>query len=304
MGLLTVVGQGLAGTLAALEAERKGHDFRVVDVGSGASATRAAAGLFNPITGPRFSSDRGRWDTITPYYQKLEQKLGVGFFHPLPLLRPWAGANVGKETFPRSAPGWSAVAQEQGVWVEGGGWIDLPTLVDAARARFLAQGRLEERLFEADEGRGQSVVWAGGLADFTGHLWSGVPGVTGSWQGVRGDVLTVRIPDLEMDHGEVGYRFLLPLGGGLFRWGATHESDVLDTDYRKDAKLLLERELSTRVGARSHKTVGHAWGVRPSTRTGAPMVLAHPDEPGWTLFNGFGGRGTVLVPRWLERLPF
>lgn len=300
---MIVVGQGLAGTLAALEAEARGIDFVVVDQGSGDTATRAAAGLFNPLTGPRFTPGDD-WDVLVPYYRSLEQRLGTALVHTLPLVRPLgsgSGAKVGPEHFPRQRPGWSArveiVRGEPQVVIEGGGWVDLPALLDAARTRWSRQGRLEERRFDPKEGRGRRVLWCPG-ASLVGGPWE--PVVQGRWQPVRGDVLTVTIPGLSQDFGEVGTRFLLPLGGSLFRWGATHESDIDDQGLRPEARTLLEEELRTRLG-RPSEVVDHRWGVRPSSRSHRPLVLPHPDEPGWTLFDGLGGRGVAQGP--LE-LPF
>lgn len=302
-----IVGAGLAGTLAGLEAERRGKSFVVVDEGAGAPATRAAAGLFNPLTGPRFTVDGDGWDTLVPFYLDLEQSLGVALLHQIPLVRPWDGAKVGPGDFPRKAPGWTAeliFSGDGGVRIEGGGWVDLPVLLDAVRTRWVETGRLEPRRFGLPEGRGRTVLWCGGVADFTGAVWGSVPGVAGKWQAVRGDVLTVRIPGLNLEHGEVGPRFLLPLGEELYRWGATHESDVTDQGFRPEARESLEKALRDRLAGLGFAVVDHRWGVRPASRTKSPLVVAHPDEPGWTLFNGFGGRGVALVPRWLEKLPW
>lgn len=290
--MTTIVGQGLAGTLLGLELERRGRDFVVVDEGSGAPATRAAAGLFNPLTGPRFSEPDPGWDRIVPHYRDLEQRLGVALVHPLPLHRPLAGTKVGPEVFPKAAPGWSAHLHggpDGAVVIDGGGWVDPGALLDAARARWKAAGRLEERRFGPSEGRGSPVFWCGGVGDLAGEVWG--PSVAGLWQPVRGDVLTVRIPGLVLDHGEIGSQFLLPLGDDLFRWGATHEYDVADQGPRPEARALLERALAARLGHRSFEVVDHRWGVRPSSRSHRPLVVVHPDEPGWTLVNGFGGRG-------------
>lgn len=294
---MTIVGHGLAGALAALAAEKRGIDFVVIDEGSGSTATRAAAGLFNPLTGPRFTPGE-HWDTLVPFYRGLEQGLGVALVHLLPLARPLgpgSGAKVGAEAFPRRGPGWSARVETLGgvpqVVIEGGGWVDLPVLLDAARARWASQGRLESRRFTPAEGRGRRVLWCPG-ASLVGGPWG--PVVEGRWQPVRGDVLTVRIPGLELEYGEVGTRFLLPLGQGLFRWGATHESDVDDLRARPQARVLLENELAARVGA--FEVLDHRWGVRPASRSHRPLVLVHPDEPGWTLFDGLGGRGVALGP--------
>ncbi len=297
---LIIVGQGLAGTLAALRAEARGISFVVVDEGSG-SASRVAAGLFNPLTGPRFSADTLGWEILVPYYRELELLLGQSFVHTLPLRRPWTGAKIGAEAFPRAAPGWRATADAEGVWIEGGGWVDLPRLLEAARSRWADAGRLEQRNFDPAEGRGGSVLWCGGASDFTGP-WRAVPEVADRWQPVRGDLLTVRIPDLDLGHAEVGPRFLIPLGSQLYRWGATHESDVDHRGIRPEARALLEAELRLRLGKLPFEVVDHQWGVRPASRTKAPILAVHPRESGWTLFNGFGGRGVAWIPRWLDRL--
>lgn len=304
--MLLIVGQGLAGTLAGLEAERRGLDFLVVDEGSGRTATRAAAGLFNPLTGPRFTADTDGWDRIVPHYQDLEQRLGAGFLHTLPLHRPWSGAKARPGRFPQEAPGWSARADGTGVWIDGGGWVDLPKLLDAARAHWKSTGRCEERRFSPDEGRGRSVLWCAGTADLAGPVWGAVPGVAGLWQPVRGDVLTVRIPSLTQPWAEVGPRFLVPVGDNLFRWGATHESGVDDQGFRPGARTTLEEALTRWLESQfpdrrpPFEVTGHVWGVRPSSRTGRPLVVRHPDEPGWALFNGLGGRGVAMGPRFVD----
>lgn len=300
--MLTIVGQGLAGTLAAFEAARRGLDFRIVDEGSGATASRAAAGLFNPLTGPRFTADTDGWDRIVPFYRDLEQRLGVALIHEIELVRPLVGASA--DRFPRSAPGWSAEVDPSGskVVIWGGGWLDLDALLDAARALWLGQGRLEERRF-GSEGFGDRVWWCGGVADLLTGPWKGLEEVKSRWQPVRGDVLTVRIPGRPAGAAEVGPLFLLPLGEGRFRWGATHEIDVADFGFRPLAREQLLRSLASQLGGQPFEVVDHRWGVRSTGRNRSPLVERHPDEPGWMLFNGFGGRGVSLIPRWLERLP-
>jgi len=298
--MMTIAGGGLAGTLMGLEAERRGLDFRVFDDFSGAPATRAAAGLFNPLTGPRFSPGAS-WDRIVPFYREIEQRLGVSVVQLVDLYRPLKGAFVDKSSFPRTAPGWRATVVDDAVKIEGGGWVDLPLLVDTARARWLAAGQLEPRRVTGVDLHGKEVVWCGGLADLQGE-WRTVTGVQGAWQPVRGDVLTVKIPGLARDWAEVGPRFLIPLGDNVYRWGATHESDVDDQGFRPEARRLLEGELSAYLGHQSFKVVDHRWGVRPASRLRHPLVVRHSLEPRWTLFNGFGGRGVAQIPLWLDRV--
>lgn len=302
--MLTIAGQGLVGTLAGLEAEARGLEFRVVDSGSGISATRAAAGLFNPLTGPRFTAAEEDWSRLTTFYLDLEQRLGLKLVHSLPLQRPLRGAKIGPEAFPRSGPGWAATLVEDGngpaVRIDGGGWIDLEALLDGARQRWLRTGRLEERWLGAEEVQGARVLWCTGPRGLASGPWAEMPGVRGAWQGVRGDVLTVVIPGFRLEHAEVGPKFLLPLGEGRYRWGATHEIDVLDEGPRPAAREELEKSLADRLG-QPFEVVDHRWGVRPASRNRAPLVMNHPAEPGWALCNGFGGRGVVQAPEAVTR---
>ena len=50
-----IVGQGLAGSLLALELEKRGRKIHVVDNNPSTSSSKVAAGLYNPITGRKMT---------------------------------------------------------------------------------------------------------------------------------------------------------------------------------------------------------------------------------------------------------
>jgi glycine/D-amino acid oxidase-like deaminating enzyme len=297
-----IAGAGLAGTLLALEAERLGHAFVVRDGESGRWSSRVAAGLFNPLLGPRMSADAGDWSLLEPRYREWESRFGVEFFHPRVIERPLNGSLVTPADFPRHGPGWSAVVDGELVKITGGGWVDLPTLLNAAHTRWKAQGRWIAGYLAPEEARGLTVVWCGGVKDFTSPVWRTDPLVACHWQAVRGDVLTVDAPECQRKTIWIGGRFLLPLGGSRFRWGATHVSDDAGLDERPEVRTILQRELAQMPGVGPFQVTDHQWGVRPSTRTGAPLIGRHATEPSWYLFNGFAGKGVSAIPRQLETI--
>ena len=69
-----IVGQGLAGSLLALELEKRGRKIHVVDNNPSTSSSKVAAGLYNPITGRKMTKT---WmaDELFPnlvnYYEAL-----------------------------------------------------------------------------------------------------------------------------------------------------------------------------------------------------------------------------------------
>ena len=294
-----IVGGGLAGTLLGLEFERLGRRFRWFDQGSGATSSQVAAGLFNPLLGPRMSPDPGDWSELATRYRDWEKRLAAKFFYPMPMRRPLRGTKVTEADFPRKGQGWEAVVEGEEVFITGGGWVDLPVLLAAARKRGLARGVLEQRLVPAEEAQGHKVVWCGGLADFSSPAWQNDPLVKGRWQAVRGDLLTLKAPQCRQEHISIGVRFLLPLGKGLFRFGATHESDVLSMDERPLVRDHLLAEAALVPGLGNFELIDHRWGIRPASRTLEPLVGRHATQENWFLFNGFSGKGVSAIPRQL-----
>lgn len=301
---VTIVGQGLAGSLAALAAWDRGLDFVVIDEQGGQTASRAAAGLFHPLIGPRFTPSDVNWLGLIPFYRHWEQRLGRSLVHVQDFLRPWATAKIPASRLTRTGPGWSTswetVHGEVFLREQGGGWIDIPMLLDSVRQRLSHEGRLQERVVSENELRGKTVWWCTGVPGLLSRAWA--PLVEGRWQGVRGDVTTWKTNQNPLPPALIAQRFVLPMGPGLVRFGATHEADVLDWQPRPSALETLRQDWLRYGGKQDDELSQHAWGVRPSSRNGKPLILVHPDEPGWTLFNGFGGKGVSQIPSSLVAL--
>src|SRR4051812_34785476 len=77
---VTIVGQGIAGTLLAWELEQAGLPFRIYDAGHEGAASRVAAGIINPVTGQRLAKS-WRVDELLPLaraaYVEVGARLGI-----------------------------------------------------------------------------------------------------------------------------------------------------------------------------------------------------------------------------------
>src|SRR6478609_7832556 len=92
---IIIVGQGLAGTLLALELEKLGRRVRIIDDHHRDAASPVAAGLINPVTGMRLSPTAGAAELI-PFaistFRALELKFGVPLYRDMAVFRAYENA--------------------------------------------------------------------------------------------------------------------------------------------------------------------------------------------------------------------
>jgi glycine/D-amino acid oxidase-like deaminating enzyme len=246
-------------------------------------------------------------------YPLLEKKLNSSFYFPMPLLRifPDAGAaNLWEEKsmhpevesfIDANSISDSEVHYRQphgsGV-VKGAGWLDLPAYLDAARDFFIAQQAFEEREVSTQDilnwlQAGDLVIQCTGWKPMQQSLWSDLPIQTN-----KGQVLTVRVNDLTDAYMCNFGKFLIPLGEGLFRSGSTYEHGALDA-LPSDAAIEIQDDIRTSM-KHSFEVVDHKAGFRPTTRDRHPVAGMHDRHARLGVLNGFGSRGVMLVPFFVE----
>ena len=296
----TIVGQGLAGTCLAWEFWQRGVDFSLIDRENGGS-TRVAAGLVNPITGKNFEPS-WRIGEFLPealgFFAKVEDALGVKLWYPLPVLRlvgsekewkkissklaeeavkPWLGETV-------SPPdGWVAAVE-----VKGGGRLDTRIFADASRAFFESKGLYRRET----DGQGHRIWCEGSVGLMAGKY--------GEHRSAKGEILTIRAGGWDETRVRVGGGgWLLPVGDGLFRAGATYEWNELDEKPTDKGREFVEK-IIRRLGGDDYEVVEHLAGVRPILRKSQPLIgpLANGD---W-MFNGLGSKGSLYAPGVARRL--
>src|SRR6478672_6259213 len=71
-----VIGQGICGTMISWFLQKEGRSFVVVDNGSEHNATRAAAGVINPVTGRRYAIT-WKVDELIPFALQAYAEMGA-----------------------------------------------------------------------------------------------------------------------------------------------------------------------------------------------------------------------------------
>lgn len=301
-GIWTIIGQGLAGTCLAWELWRREVPFRLIDRENGGSS-RIAAGMINPVTGKNFTASWRIGDFLPEalgFYREIEETLGCRVWHPLPVLRlagaakewrkieskltdltilPWLGGAVDPPT------GWQGA-----VWVTGGGRLDTLGFLDASRGFFQKNGCYAQGL--AVPG-GARQVWCAGAAGL-------LAGLHGPHRSAKGEILTLRAPHWDESRIVVGAGgWMVPIGGGNFKCGATYEWQELDEMPTAKAREWIEG-IARKLGGDGFEVIGHDAGVRPIMRRSQPLI--GPLSGGGWMFNGLGSKGSLYAPGMARRL--
>jgi glycine/D-amino acid oxidase-like deaminating enzyme len=321
-----IVGQGLAGSLLAHALLARGQTVCVVE-GALGSSSRVAAGVCNPVTGRKPTRTwlaEELFGYLHEFYPRLEAELGTRFFHPTTVYRPYRSIEEQNDFIARTArPELEALLTEAadhaayapliqnplgGLLTRRAAWVEVPRLLDAFGGMLRARGVFREARFD----------YADLTLDPAGAQWEGTrfdavvccEGVFGTqnpyfgylpFQPVKGQTLTVRIEGPEPPGIVNQNGWLLPLGGGRYRVGATYEWDDLTEvpTARGRADLVATLDALLRV---PYRIEDQRAGIRPAVRGRRPLLGRHPAYPALVIFNGLGSKGVSLGPYFANQL--
>ena len=318
-----IIGQGLAGSLLARELVALDRRVLVIDDHYKSSSSTVAGGLINPVTGKRLALQPGI-DYLLPAaqrrYRSLEQKAGLRFFFPLPMLRVFQNEEE-LQFFERRMqdPAYAPYIQPlpentllRDVHAPFGGCIQtrcgflrLEEMLEWLRYQFMigdAYQRADynhEELTVSSSGvewqgyRAKSVIFCEGFRGALNPWFSHLP-----FQLARGEILD-GVPDRPLrphDHIINAGRWLLPEPDGRYRFGATMEWDRLDTRVTEEARRTLMAAFHERFPDTGFTVTGQRAGIRPATTDRHPFIGSHLEQPAVRIFNGFGAKGGLLIP--------
>lgn len=324
-----IIGQGICGSFLSLELERAGIGHVVIDERREFTASRAAAGLINPVTGRRVVTT---WmiDKLLNFsreaYVRLEEVLGASLFSPAAVIDFFPTAQMRLAFLKRLEEDASYLrlpADEHDLdqWfypglgygiVEPCYLVDMPGLLAAMRRRMLERGILREERFEAAEMevapegvsyRGlaaRKVIFCDGIAGFNHPFFSRLPFAPN-----KGEALIVEIEGLE-GLGAVKTVFkkgmsIVPWRDGAFWVGSSYQWDFEHAEptevFRRRAEAVLREWVKP-----PFRVVDHVASVRPATLERRPFVGFHPLLPAVGMLNGMGTKGCSLAPFFARQL--
>lgn len=180
-----IVGQGICGTFLSWWLEQAGLSFVMIDEPRPFTASKAAAGLINPVTGRRIVTT---WmiDELLPFaqdtYRQIGETLGISCMEPTSVVDFFPTAQMRLAFLKRyeEDPSYLQLPADEHNWSQlfhyelGYGVIspcylvDLPALLPASRKRMLRQGVLREERFDREELRLEGNPGSNGSGHETG----------------------------------------------------------------------------------------------------------------------------------------
>jgi len=299
----------------------------VIDEERANTASRAAAGLINPVTGRRIVTT---WmiDELLAFvpavYDSLRGVLGASFFEPVTIADFFPTPQMRLAFLKRLAAGgaYLSLPGDEHFWDDsfhpalGFGLIspcylvDMPGLLSAERRRLREKRVLLEEAFAADQlvvetGRvrykdlvAERVIFCDGVAGFSNPYFSRLPFAPN-----KGEALIVEIDGLPADRAMVFKKgiSLVPWAAGSFWVGSSYEWDFGHEQpteaFRSRAEAALREWLKL-----PFRTVDHLASVRPATLERRPFVGFHPIHPAVGILNGMGTKGCSLAPYFARAL--
>jgi glycine/D-amino acid oxidase-like deaminating enzyme len=325
-----IVGAGIAGCIFAMTALQQGKQVIVIDNDEPNSASKAAAGIFNPITGTRIVKTWNA-DVLFPYlnqfYASLQQQLKVNFFFPSAIYRPFTSIESQNYGLARTAtPTMQAYLKDSlqneqlseylkneygGLEVTHGGYVMADIFLAAVKRHLQQRNALivdtllsNDVIISSDK-----VVWKNIEAHYliccTGwhaaqhEWWNWLP-----FAPVKGELLhlkslenlTTMLP-IVVSNGM--YFFKQPNGNWVA--GATYDKQNLNTITTHQAQEELLTTLKEFIKFELEVVQQNA-GIRPAVKDRKPIIGKHPQHPALVLFNGMGTKGISLAPYYAAQL--
>ncbi|WP_299670336.1 FAD-binding oxidoreductase [uncultured Polaribacter sp.] len=314
-----IVGLGLAG-LAFVEALIAANKTFIVFEDDSQTSSLVAGGVYNPVILKRFSpvwNAKEQLAVALPFYESLEKKFNLKFDEKFlikkvfksiadqnnwfaafdkPTVAPFLDAKLDKENYS------GVIADYHFGNVNEAGRIDTHKLVATYRKYLQENNWIRFEKFnhknivfktnsvEYQDLEATKIVFAEGFGLKENPYFNHLP-----LEEVKGEIITIHAPELEIDFLLKSTLFVLPLGDHLYKVGATFNHADKTSQPSKEGKEELVEKLKKVISV-PYKIVAQTAGIRPAVKDRRPMVGIHEQYLQLCVLNGLGTRGVMIAP--------
>jgi glycine oxidase len=320
-----IVGQGIGGTMVSHFLEKYTSNFLVLD-GEKHTASFAAAGIINPVTGRNYVKS---WliDELQPLalktYEAIGKKLHIDAFQRLNILRTlhniqeendWA-ARLQNNEYSQYLLSQSDVSALVGITdteqafgeITNSLQIRLKSIILAYRDYLKERGQYEKHQVNHEDimmnndqvtigpHQAKRVIFCEGYQASKSKLFGNLP-----FKPAKGTALIIRGTfDLKKNLRDKIY--ITPIGNNLYWVGSGYQFNIDNTDPDENEIEKLKLQLD-KILLQPYEIVDKISGIRPAVKTRKPLIGQHQLFKNIYLMNGLGTKGSSLAPYFANML--
>lgn len=315
-----IVGQGLAGSILALELLKQNKTVLVIDNADMSQCSKVAAGIYNPIVFKRLTQSWMADKTLPAmfdFFSAAEKLFDTKLIYQTQIARAFVSEQeetlwkkkavnelsefVDAKIHPAKNE-YEFLNSDYGFVTEAG-FVDVPKFLQHTKEYLVQRNSLLNETFtyegviiKEDKIQYQNIL-CDKLIFCEGHLATQNPFFQNlKFKPAKGEVLTIYCEELKVDSIINKDFFILPLPEPhCFKVGATYNWLDLTDDITDKAKNILVEKINSVIPF-SYKIINQQAGVRPATIDRRPFVGTHPVHKNVGVFNGFGTKSVMLAP--------
>ncbi len=320
-----IVGQGLAGTILAHTLITQGFRVMVIDNSHRGSSSQVAAGIINPVTGPRLKNNNEfdfYYSKAAVYYAKLEYHIKQTVFRRIKQIKQIQSdeqhrflkkrlddhnyqklitlksskSNLFKPlAYPQLSILSTAVVDTKILLTAGKKW--LASLDSYSNHKFdYDQVDYQNQHIKYQQYIAKKIIFCEGYQAIKNPLLKHLP-----FKLAKGEILTLDMQKNDLDNTMLSWnKWLAPFTNSA-KLGSNFEWSDLSLSPSPSVKKDLLENLKTHTKVNAH-VINHEVGIRPSTKQREPFIGAISEQPNAYCFNGFGSKGCLLIPFYAECL--
>jgi len=298
-----IIGQGLAGSAFAWNLYFNKRSFLIIDSKEKNSASKAALGIYNPITGRR---NRLTWNadklfrSTEEFYYKVEKVLKKKFIYKKNIFRPFKDNRNSNDWTVRSENSkfkkYIQKIDEKGVLTTKSGYLDVSKYLKETRKYFRSEDRyinkkiiskdiyLEKDKIMISDYYTKNVIMCLGINQNKFDLFSHLPLRPVSGNSI---VAEAKFNSKNIINNKIS---IINTSKNNLHVGSTYHNgfENMGTDKVEDQ---LKKTIKKKFKIKQNK-----FGVRPATRDRRPFVGKHPNFGNLYIINGLGSKGVSQSP--------
>jgi len=313
---IIIVGQGIAGSVLALELLNRKKSIVVIDKPQLSASSKVAAGIWNPVVFKRLTKS---WmaDELIPslneFYTEAEITTNTSFVEERKIAKLFTEEqeiNLWKKKSTEEMQNYltTTIYEMQHpllskyAIVKQAGNIDTKAFLNATSTYLQQKNSYINEVFDyslvqlSENGivykstSASQIIFCEGYLIHQNPYFNYLP-----FKPAKGDVLTIFCKSLSIDFVLNKGIFIMPLGNHLFKIGATYNWQNIHDAPSETAKEELISKFK-KIVSYPFELITHESGVRPSVIDRRPVLGTHPKHSNIKLFNGFGTKAVMLAP--------